>query len=95
MANPYLKSGEFIVLTTGRLSINAIPFDAILTTERLILVDNRYGQYEPQAIPLSSILTVKAGKNARDDPVITITFFTKSGEPVQKPLDLVFTQQYR
>ncbi len=94
MANPYLKSGEFIVLTTGRLSINAIPFDAILTTERLILVDNRYGQYEPQAIPLSSILTVKAGKNARDDPVITITFFTKSGEPVQKPLDLVFTQQY-
>jgi hypothetical protein len=94
VGNPYLKSGEFIVLTTDRLSINAVPFDAILTTERLILVDSRYGQYEPQVVPLSSILTVKAGQSARDDPIITITFATKSGESMQKPLDLVFTQQY-
>ena len=74
MSSPYLKRGESIILTTDRVSINSLLYEVLLTTRHLIHVDARYDQFLPQKIPLSSILSVKGGKIATGEPVITLIF---------------------
>jgi hypothetical protein len=74
MDSPYLESGESIVLTTDRVSVNSEQYDLLLTTRYLILVDIRYAQFQPQKIPLLAILSVKGGKISTGDLVITLFF---------------------
>jgi hypothetical protein len=93
MSSPYLKSGESIILTTDRVSINSLLYEVLLTTRHLILVDIRYDQFLPQKIPLSTILSVKGGKVATGEPVITLIFSDDDSMPDSEPMVLIFTQQ--
>jgi hypothetical protein len=93
MSSPYLKRGESIILTTDRVSINSLLYEVLLTTRHLILVDIRYDQFLPQKIPLSSILSVKGGKVATGEPVITLIFSDDDSMPGSEPMLLIFTQQ--
>jgi hypothetical protein len=93
MSGPYLKRGEFIILTTDRVSINSLQYEMVLTTRHLILVDIRNAQFLPQKIPLSTVVSVNGGKIATGEPVITLSFSDTSstGDPGQ--MALIFSQQ--
>jgi hypothetical protein len=92
MGSPYLKSGETIVLTTNRVSADAVPYDVMLTTERIFLIDNRNARFEPRIIPLSTILSVQGGTTPAHDPVIMLLFRTTEEGDAREPLNLVFSQ---
>ena len=93
MAGPYLNSGETIILTTPRISVGSAIFDMMLTTRRIILVDNRYSRFEPQMIPFSTILTVKGGKIPTGEPVISISCSDTDGSVEPVVTNLIFSQQ--
>ena len=92
MGSPYLNSGEAIILTTNRVSADAVMYDVMLTSERIFLIDNLNARFEPRIIPLTTILSVQGGKTTAHDPVITLLF--RSGEvgDARQPLHLVFSQ---
>ncbi len=92
MGSPYLNSGEAIILTTNRVSADAVPYDVMLTSERIFLIDNRNARFEPRIIPLSAILSVQGGKTPAHDPVITLLFRSKEAGDERQPLNLVFSQ---
>jgi hypothetical protein len=93
MSSPYLKSDEFIILTTDRVCINSVQYEVLLTTRHLILVDIRYAQFQPQTIPLSTIVSVKGGKIATGELVITLSFSDTSSTGDPGPMVLIFSQQ--
>jgi len=93
MSSPYLKSGESIILTTDRVSINSLLYEVLLTTRHLILVDIRYDQFLPQTISLSTIQSVNGGKITTGEPVITLIFSDNESMPDSGPMVLIFTQQ--
>jgi len=91
--SPYLESGESLILTTDRVSVNTVQYDVLLTTRYLILVDVRYAQFQPQMIPLLTIQSVKGGKTANGELVITL-FFTETGSSDKsESMVLLFSQQ--
>jgi hypothetical protein len=91
MDNPYLNRGESIILTTHRVSLDSVPFDAMLTTERLILIDDRYTRSQRRTIMLESVNSVRGGKIPTGEPVLMLSLTEGEGEP--QPLNLVFSQQ--
>ena len=93
MSSPYLKSDESIILTTDRVNINSVQYEVLLTTRNLILVDIRYAQFQPQTIPLSTILSVKGGKIATGELVITLSFSDTGSTGDSGPMVLIFSQQ--
>ena len=93
MADTYLNSGETIILTTPRISVGSAIFDMMLTTRRIILVDNRYARFEPQMIPFSTILTVKGGKIPTGEPVISISCSDTDSPDESTATNLIFSQQ--
>ena len=62
--SPYLESGESLILTTDRVSVNTVQYDVLLTTRYLILVDVRYAQFQPQMIPLLTMFFVSFGSSS-------------------------------
>jgi hypothetical protein len=92
MASPYLHSGEIIVLTTSRVSVDAVSYDVMLTNERIFFIDNLKARLEPRIIPLSTILSVQGGKTPAQDPVITLMFRPKDEGDTPRPLNLIFSQ---
>jgi len=91
--SPYLESGESFILTTDRVRVNTVQYDLLLTTRYLILIDVRYAQFQPQMIPLLTIQSVKGGKTAHGDLVITL-FFTETGRrDGSESMVLLFSQQ--
>ncbi len=93
MDSPYLESGESIILTTDRVSINSQQYDLLLTTKYLILIDIRYALFHPQKIPLQSILSVKAGKIATGDLAITLYFSDTGLTGRSDRMNLIFSRQ--
>jgi len=93
MTDLYLKSGESLVRMARRVSVSFIPFEIMLTTGRLILLDNDQERIPPQEIPLSEIFSVKGGKIPTGEPVITVTIPDPGNPGSHVPLDLVFTQE--
>ena len=93
MADTYLNRGEMIILTTPRISVGSAIFDMMLTTRRIILVDNRYARFEPQMIPFSTILTVKGGKIPTGEPVISISCSDADRPDESTVTNLIFSQQ--
>ncbi|MDD1686555.1 hypothetical protein [Methanoregula sp.] len=73
MGSPYLNSNETIVLSTHNVVINTIPAEAILTNQRLILVDARNTQLRPQDIPFTALETITIGDNTAMDPVLSLS----------------------
>jgi hypothetical protein len=93
MGDNYLNSGESIILTTHSVGVDGGMFDVLLTTERIVLVDNRYARFEPRTIPFTRMLSVKGGRIPTGEPAITLVL-TETGA-LSDSLDqhLVFTQQ--
>jgi hypothetical protein len=92
MGSPYLNSGETIILTTSRVSVDAVAYDVMLTNERIFFIDNRKARLEPRIISLSTILSVQGGKTPAQDPVITVVFHTRKEGGPRQPLNLIFSQ---
>jgi hypothetical protein len=90
MGSPYLNNNESIILSTHNVVINTIPAEAILTNQRLILVDARHTQLRPQDIPFAAIETVTIGDNSAMDPVLSISVVTP--DDIRHQLGIVFTQ---
>lgn len=93
MGGPYLERGESIVLTTDRVRFNALQYDVLLTTRNLILVDAGQDRFLPSMYPLLSILSVKGGKTANGESVISIFFHEPESRDDSEPMILVFSQQ--
>ncbi len=90
MGSPYLNSNEAIVLSTHNVVINTVPAEAILTSQRLILVDARHAQLRPQDIPFASIETVTIGENSKMDPVLSLSILLP--DETRHTLGIVFPQ---
>ena len=91
--NPYLESGESLILTTDRVSVSAVQYDVLLTSRYLILVDAGYTQFQPEKIPLSTIQSVKGGKTASGELVITLFFIETDSRGRSGSMVLLFSQQ--
>jgi len=74
-----LQSDEVIVRETKGVTVRSIPLDAILTTRRLILVDNRIDAIPQKNIPLASIREIKKVGETGKDPAIALSVMTESG----------------
>ncbi|NLD56960.1 MAG: hypothetical protein GX651_02355, partial [Methanomicrobiales archaeon] len=73
MSGPYLESGESIVLTTDRVSLDQAVYTAMLTNRQLILLDGGQGLHEPWTLALATVFSVRSGSAATGEPVISIT----------------------
>ncbi|MGB9175835.1 MAG: hypothetical protein WCB46_03755 [Methanoregula sp.] len=90
MGSPYLSSNESIILSTNDVIVNTVPAEAILTNQRLMLVDVRHAELQPQDIPFHAIETVTIGENSDQDPVLSLSLVTGSG--VTQAMGIVFPQ---
>jgi len=90
MGSPYLNSNEAIILSTHNVVINTIPAEAILTSQRLILVDARHASLRPQDIPFASLETVTIGENTGMDPVLSLSVVLP--DETRHTLGIVFPQ---
>ena len=93
ISDPYLKSGESIILTTDRVRVNSVQYDVLLTTRHLVLVDTGQSRFQPSMYPLRSILSVKGGKTANGELVISLFFYETEDKEDSAPMVLVFTRQ--
>ncbi|PKG33580.1 hypothetical protein [Methanoregula sp.] len=92
MSVPYLNRGESIILTTHRVSAGSVLYDAMLTNQRLILMDSHYERLEPEMIPFSDIVTVKGGKAATMEPALILTLKEPNDFSDSAQVSLIFTQ---
>jgi len=83
MGDPELHSDEKILLTTQNVFVKSIPFEAVLTTKRIILIDRKKNLIPPKDILLATIRDFEAGENAIRDQVITLSLITSTGETRQ------------
>lgn len=90
MGSPYLNSKESIILSTNNILVNTVPAEAILTNERLMLVDARHAELRPQDIPFHAIETVTIGENSDQDPMLSLSLVTGPG--ITQALGIVFPQ---
>jgi hypothetical protein len=83
MDDPEISNDEAVLLTTPDVFIKSIPFEAILTDERIILFDRKKGMIPQKDIPLETIRDVEAGENAVREPVLNISILTGEGDTRQ------------
>lgn len=93
MASPYLKSGENIVLATHNILIQSVSSDVILTDQRLIISDSSHSQFQPEILPLATVMTITKSETAGGDPCISLSIAAAHG--ATKPLELIFSQKPR
>ena len=91
--SPYLESGESLILTTDRVSVRTVQYDVLLTNRYLILVDAGYTQFQTEKIPLTTIQSVKGGKTASGELVITLFFTETASSGRSESMVLLFSQQ--
>jgi len=91
MGHPELKSDESVLLATQNIVVKSVPFEAILTNERLILVNSKDTLMPPQYLPLAAIMGMDTGENAIRDPTITFSVATEAGTTRQ--MVLTFSRQ--
>jgi hypothetical protein len=90
MGSPYLSTDESIILSAHDLVINTVPAEAILTNQRLMLVDKTRPRLPPQDIAFSAIETVTIGESSGNDPILSLSITTPDG--TRQPLGMVFPQ---
>jgi hypothetical protein len=93
MGSPYLGTDESIILSAHDLVINTVPAEAILTNQRLMLVDKSHPRLLPQDIPFTAIETVTIGENSGNDPILSLSIATPDG--TRQPLGMTFPQSVR
>ena len=86
MGHPELNRDESVLLATQNIVVKSVPFEAILTNERLILVNSRDTLMPPQYLPLAAIMAMDTGENAIRDPTITFSVATEAGSTRQMVL---------
>ena len=67
--------------------------DLMLTSRRLILIDNSVNPFHLRTIPLDSIITVVAGMDVKGEPVFTLSHMDPSGSGAPQPMDFIFMRQ--
>lgn len=77
MGIPELYHDETIILQAHNIKVKSVVFDAVLTNNRLILIDSKKGLIPPQEILLPAISTIDGGENAIRDPILTFTIIAK------------------
>ena len=90
MGNLYLSSNESIILSTNNVVVNSVQAEAVLTNERLMLIDARHAELRPQDILFHAIETVTIGENSDLDPMLSLSLVTAPG--VTQPIGIVFPQ---
>jgi hypothetical protein len=86
-----LYSDESIILETKNVKVKSISFDAILTTKRLLLVDNKKNVIPQQNIQLATIRNVETGENAIRDAIVTLSISTETSK--MRQMILTFSRQ--
>ncbi|MCX6682052.1 MAG: zinc ribbon domain-containing protein [Methanoregula sp.] len=79
MVDPELYNDESIILKTPDVFVKSIPFEAILTNKRIILVDRKKDLIPPKDILLATIRDVEPSENAIRDQIITLSIITNTG----------------
>ncbi|WP_321507026.1 zinc ribbon domain-containing protein [uncultured Methanoregula sp.] len=72
MGDPVFRNNEKILLRTEGVNVKSIPFEGVLTDQRIILVDQARNVLPPKDILLSTIRQILPGENAIRDPTLTI-----------------------
>lgn len=90
MGSPYLSTNESIILSAHDIVINTVQAEAILTNQRLMLVDRTHPRLLPQDIPFAAIETVTIGDNSGNNPTLALSIVTPDG--TRQPLGMVFPQ---
>ena len=93
MGDPYLSKDESLILSTQNIRIDGVSLDLMLTSRRLILIDNSVNPFHLRTIPLDSIITVVAGMDVKGDPVFTLSHMDPSGSGAPQPMDFIFVRQ--
>ena len=93
MGNNYLNSGESIILTTHSISTDEGLYDVLVTSERIVLVDNSYARFEPRSIPFTEIISVKGGRVPTGEPAITLVLTETGSLADTRDRHLVFMQR--
>ena len=88
MDTQYLTSGESIILTLQDIVVSGVRTDVVLTSTRIILVDDGKDQVIHQSIPFETIGSILTGDNAFHEPTIILTINAPSGET--KTVELIF-----
>lgn len=83
MGYPELHSDEKILMTTQDVFVKSIPFEAILTNKRIILIDRKKNLIPQKDILLATVGDIVAAENAIRDQTITLSLITSSGETRQ------------
>jgi hypothetical protein len=93
MGNTYLSSDESLILSTHNIRIAGVVLDLMLTSRRLILIDNSVTPFHLRTIPLDSIITAVSGTDVKGDPIITLSHMDPSRAGAPQPIDFIFIQQ--
>ncbi|MGD1004306.1 MAG: zinc ribbon domain-containing protein [Methanoregulaceae archaeon] len=91
MDDPELRSNESVILKTQNVFVKSLPFEAILTNKRIILVDRNNNLIPPKDVLLATIRDFESGENAIRDPIITLSIITNTGDTRQ--MVLTFSRQ--
>jgi len=83
MGDPDMHSEESIVIRTPNVFVKSIPFEAILTNKRIILVDRKKDLIPSKDILLAAIRNIGPGENAIRDQIISLSIITSTGETRQ------------
>ena len=83
MGDPEFRSDEQVLVRTMGVSVKSIPFEGILTSRRIILVDRAKNILPPKEIPLATIKTVEPGENANREPILSLAVMAKTGDTRQ------------
>jgi len=79
MGDPELYNDESILVKTPDVFVKSIPFEAILTNKRIILVDRKKDLIPAKDILLATIRDVEPSENAIRDQIITLSIITNTG----------------
>lgn len=83
MADPDMHSDESIILKTPNVFVKSVPFEAILTNKRVILIDRKKDLIPAKDILLATVRDIESGENAIRDQIINLSIITTTGETRQ------------
>ena len=91
MGDPEFGNNETLLLRTPGINVKSIPFEGVLTDQRVILIDRARNVLPPRDIPLATVRQVVAGENAIRDP--TITFYVAGNNNETRQMVLTFMRE--
>jgi len=86
MGDPEFRSDEQVLVRTMGVTVKSIPFEGILTSRCIILVDRAKNILPTKEIPLATIKTVEPGENADREPTLSLGVMAKTGDTRQMVL---------